>query len=461
MALKIPSFNEIASLFTKSNEGSYSLRSGLVPQYVGFTGLTQQNQDEQKLIDKGYGSNVTVYAIIKKIAQSGADIPKVLIDENDPETPIESGELYALLQNPAFTQGERLNQFDYFEYLITSLLASGNTYQHRIRVEGMGDITAAMEILPSGLVTPIAGNSYRLPVAGYQFEDKQAQLKFRAEDILQTKFVNPTTLGINSLEGLSPLQAALYSLTGSTDIQQAIAIMVKNQGIRGLISSDTNRPLKPEEAKALQGKFDKDNLGIENFAKLNLTSASINYTQMGMTADQLKVIESGVLTDRQLCNAFSVSSRLFNDPANSTFNNVKEANKSMYQNAVIPTLNKLLADINESWLNEWSLRDRKRYKLILDTSSVEALQADQKTEAEKDKIVMEGVNLILQMQTTSEAKQQLLEEEYGYSEETAALLVAPVGSTNPQLEVLKSLSPLLANNIIANFTPEQKEQLLS
>jgi len=74
---------------------------------------------------------------------------------------------------------------------------------------------------------------------------------------------------------------------------------------------------------------------------------------------------------------------------------------------------------------------------------------------------MEGVNLILQMQTTSEAKEQLLREEYGYSEETAALLVAPVGSTNPQLEVLKSLSPLLANNIIANFTPEQKEQLLS
>ena len=74
---------------------------------------------------------------------------------------------------------------------------------------------------------------------------------------------------------------------------------------------------------------------------------------------------------------------------------------------------------------------------------------------------MDGVNVILQMQTTSEAKQKLLEEEYGYSEDMAELLVAPVGSSNAQLEVLKSLSPLLANNIIANFTPEQKEGLLS
>jgi hypothetical protein len=179
-----------------------------------------------------------------------------------------------------------------------------------------------------------------------------------------------------------------------------------------------------------------------------------------MTADQLKVIESGVLTDRQLCNAFGVSSRLYNDPANSTFNNMKEANKSFYTKAVIPTLNKLLMDINNDWLSQWSERDNKRYKLILDTSGVEALQADQKTEAEKDKIVMDGVNLILQMQTTSEAKKTLLQEEYGYSEDTATALVAPVGSPNPTLETLKSLSPLLANKLIEGFTPEELRQLL-
>ena len=116
--------------------------------------------------------------------------------------------------------------------------------------------------------------------------------------------------------------------------------MVKNQGVRGIVSSQGDRVMTPKEAEQLQAKFNKDHLGVNNFAKINMTSAQIAYTQMGMTADQLKVVESGVLTDRQLCNAFKVSSRLYNDPANSTFNNMKEANKSFYTKAVIPTLNK-------------------------------------------------------------------------------------------------------------------------
>ena len=226
MALKIPSFNELKSLFSKSDNGSYSLTtgktlSGLVPQYVGFDSLNSSEQDEQKLIDKGYGSNVTVYSIIDDIAQSGADIPKVLIDEDDPETPIEEGEVFDMLQNPGIMQGQFLNQYDYFETLIIYLLAGGNIYQNRVAVPGFGDITRKLEILPSGLVTPVAGTSYRQPVQGYMFEDKQAQLKFTTDQILHTKYVNPTTLGLRSLEGLSPLQAALFSLTGSTDIQKS------------------------------------------------------------------------------------------------------------------------------------------------------------------------------------------------------------------------------------------------
>lgn len=201
--------------------------------------------------------------------------------------------------------------------------------------------------------------------------------------------------------------------------------MVKNQGIRGLISSNSDRVMKPEEAKLMQSKFDKEHLGIKNFAKTNITSASVTYTQMGLSASDLKLIESGVLTDRQLCNAFGVSSRLFNDPANSTFNNVKEARKDMYTNAVVPALNKLLEDINREWLKQWSEKDNKNYSLQLDTSSVEALQADQKEEADKDKAEMEGVNVILNMPITKEGKSVLLVDTYGYSKEKADAVSKP------------------------------------
>ena len=186
----------------------------------------------------------------------------------------------------------------------------------------------------------------------------------------------------------------------------------------------------------------------------------MGYTQIGMSSTDLKIIESGVLTDRQLCNAYSCPSVLFNDPSNSTYNNYTTALKTLYTDAVIPVCNKILADNNKDWLSQWSLRDNKKYSWQLDTSSVEALQADQKIEAEKDKIRMDGVNVILNMPISAEAKANLLQSEYGYNVEDATALIQPAGAVNATLEALKSLSPLLANKLLEGLTPEEIRNLL-
>lgn len=409
----------------KSVENFYRITDQTTSGLIGFEGFNKSNQNEQKLIDEGYGSNVTAFAIIKRIADAGADIQKDLIDENNPEEVITEGELYEILQEPGFLQGEVLTQFDYFESLITHLLASGNCYQKGQAPLGFGKEWRRMEILPSGLIYPLVDDrSYRTPIKGYQFNDKNGQpIKFEADQVIQTKYVNPTKHGLNSYEGLSPLQASLYSLTGSNDIQKAIAIMVKHQGARGIITNKGERILDPEEVDNISDRLNADIKGLQNFNNVHATSSDLDYVQIGLSANDLKIIESGVLTDRQLCNAYGVSSRLFNDPANSTFNNVKEANKSMYQNAVLPTLNKILEDINRFWLSQWSLRDNKKYKLILNTSGVEALQSDQKTEAEKDKITIEGVSVVLNMPISDEGKKQLLVDQYGFTEEKADIIV--------------------------------------
>ena len=451
-------FSDALGLKTKSVHSLYSLTDHLPIGLDVFN--TNATQSEQRLIDTGYGQNVTAYAIIKKIAQTGADIPKVLVDLNDPDEIIEDGEVFDMLQRPAIYQGETLSQYDYFEYLITFLLSSGNIYQRGRTSTGFGDIWQQMELMPSGKTTPMPGSSYLGRTQGYQFTDKTHQFIFPTQEILHTKFINPTSLGLNTLEGLSPLQAALFALTGSTDIQKAIGIMGKNQGARGVLSNKSDRTMKQEEAKLLSDKANEKLRGIKNFNKIHVTNTEMSYQQIGMSATDLKVIESGVLTDRQLCNAYSVSSRLFNDPANSTFNNVTSAEKSMYTNAIIPVLNKILQDNNFSWLGQWSLRDGKRYAQILDTSGIEALQSDQKVEAEKDKIRMDGVNVILTMTISNEAKAGLLQSEYGYSEDDANAIVAPFGSINPTLETLKSLPVLLANKLVEGLSEDEKRNLL-
>jgi hypothetical protein len=52
-----------------------------------------------------------------------------------------------------------------------------------------------------------------------------------------------------------------------------------------------------------------------------------------------------------------------------------------------------------------------------DFSNIPSLQSDLKQEAEKDKIVMDGVNVVLNMAVSTETKQLLLKENYDLSDD--------------------------------------------
>ena len=116
-----------------------------------------------------------------------------------------------------------------------------------------------------------------------------------------------------------------------------------------------------------------------------------------------------------------VDSALFNDPANQTYNNRLEAEKALYTNAIIPLSEKIsLAHTNFLVQNHFP---NEEVRMRQDFSEVEALQKDKKTEAEKDNLVIQGVNSVLELNTNQEAKQNLLIELYDFPEDQAALIV--------------------------------------
>ena len=147
-----------------------------------------------------------------------------------------------------------------------------------------------------------------------------------------------------------------------------------------------------------------------------------------MSSADLQLLEKGVINLRAMCNVFGLDSSLFNDPANKTFNNRKEAEKALYTNAVQPTLDKVEAELNRWFVP--SHYPAGNVRLRFDYSEVAALQTDQKTEAEKDKIVLDGVNVVLNMPITSEGKAALLSDVYGYSEEMVETVLAPTNENN-------------------------------
>jgi phage portal protein BeeE len=68
---------------------------------------------------------------------------------------------------------------------------------------------------------------------------------------------------------------------------------------------------------------------------------------MGMSPVDLNIIESDRMDLRSLCNVYHVPSELFNDAANKTYSNTKEAGSAVYTNAVLPALNQFRDALNQ------------------------------------------------------------------------------------------------------------------
>lgn len=412
--------------------------------------------NQQQIIDKGYAGNADLYSIVRKIATTGSTIPRDLyeINSDGEKELITSGELYDLLQQPNRLQ--TMNEF--VEEALIYLLLSGNNYVTGYKALGMSDVFREINNLPSQYVE-IESGGLADPIKAYWYKELN-NIKFDTEDVMHTKYSNPKGEGVDRLYGLSPLEAGNMALQASNNLQEADASILNNKGVSGILTNESERSFRAEEAEALNEAWRQKAAGASKFGSILTTSAKLNYLQLGMSPSDLQLIESGAIKLRTLCNLYSVPSQLFNDPEGTTFNNMSEAKKSLYTEAVIPNMDLWLQNFNNWFIASWANAEGKDYCLELNTSGVEALQTDQKTEAEKDKIRMDGVNTILNMQTTSDAKAQLLVSEYDYTKQEAEALVAPVGSPNASLETLKSLSPLLANKLVEKLTDEEVRNLI-
>jgi HK97 family phage portal protein len=403
----------------------YPLNSTAISGLIGFDSTENTIQSQQQLIDTGYGQNVTAYSIIKKIAQTGASLPIYIYttDKTGKKVKVEKGDLFETMKRPATMQGESLSQYDWMEMALTYLLTTGNLYQYGVKATGFGDLWYQLQFLPSGFTCPIVPNSYLSQPLGYSFYDMNKTVNFKFEEVLHTRFISPTTYGLNNFIGLSPLQASIYALTGSTDIQKAIAVMVKNQGVRGVLTNESDRSMTNDERIQAQSIADAKLRGLDKFNKVMVANTKMNYLQIGMSSTDLKIIESGILTDRQLSNAYSFPSVLLNDPANTSYNNYSEAVKALYSIATIPVVTKILDDLNNIWIAQWSKRDKQNYSLEVAVDEIEALQKDQKVIAEKDKINSDAIIAVLASPISQDSKKNILVFTHGLDEETAKAIV--------------------------------------
>tara|TARA_B100000085_G_C18527969_1_gene506704 strand:- start:164 stop:1699 length:1536 start_codon:yes stop_codon:yes gene_type:complete len=123
---------------------------------------------------------------------------------------------------------------------------------------------------------------------------------------------------------------------------------LQNQTSRGILMSEEG-DLNEVQAQQLKDKFRRQHQGSSHAGDVIITPKKLSWVNFGLSTSDLSLIEQYNASIKDLCNIYNVPVQLLNNTESSTYNNMKEAKKALYQNCVIPELQKIQDELNR-WL---------------------------------------------------------------------------------------------------------------
>lgn len=403
-------------------------------------------------INKGYLFNPNVYSIVSFITQKAGSIPwgvyevkndKALHSYKSANTynlntriiktkalvAIPDHELNAVFLKPNILQGWA----EFVEQVVGFKLITGNSYIHVIGPTGGVNAGSIRELwpIPSQIIRPVAGDKMQ-PVVGYKYLTSETIIP--PEQMIHLKYWTPEYFNGQNLIGLSPIRASLRLVTKSNASFDSSVGALQNQGAFGIISAEKETDLTEEQADMIERRLREKVGGPANRGKNIVTSASLKWQQMGMSPVDLNIIESDRMDLRALCNVYHVPSELFNDAANKTYSNTKEAGSAVYTNAVLPALNQF-----RDALNQFILPRYPGIYVDYDASMISELQDD------------------LQLMTTALAGAWWITPE-----ERRDIMNFPADDTNPLLKdywIPAGLVPMSASTVTDQQLEEEEKKL--
>ena len=361
------------NLVSKSAQKTHVDFNKAIYNYLGDT-LVWNPENDDTYIDKGYRYNATIYSIINLITKSATNIPFQVYEvqkSNDLKRykALTSGEFNSntvlqakMLQKKALVELEdtelhqlldRPNPAQGYNAWIQEIIAFGKLTGNRY-IYGIGPETGAgvgkfkeLYVLPSQKVEINSGGIME-PVKEYTLS-YNGTYRIAADEICHIKDTNLYYDGTGShLYGMSPLKAGLRVMDANNQALTTGVKYLQNQTARGILMSEEG-DLNEVQAKQLKDKFRQQYQGSDNAGDVIITPKKLSWVNFGLNASDLSLIEQYNGTIKDLCNIYNVPVQLLNNTESTTYNNMKEAKKALYQNAVIPELNKIRDELNR-WL---------------------------------------------------------------------------------------------------------------
>lgn len=310
-------------------------------QIIGDWTRGKQYYDLQELLE-AYETNPLVFEVIDNIDQAVSKIPLKVKTSKGIDLP--QSKILELL--PLKLRSK----------LVASVETCGNGFlyfREAVGFEGTG-FGVEVDFWVASAVT-ITTNTATGQVVKYEYQprDKSTVITVKGDDLKKVLHVRNTVITNNLLPnvGMSKLQPMKDVVESSKEKFTADTAMVKNGGVKGIISNESEIPLLEPDRKKQQAIFDSNTSGSDKFGGVYVTANKVRFTKLGASSEDLKILDGITENLRRLASAYHLSSVLFNDVANSKFDNMEEAIKQAYINCYIPTAEKIYIPVFE-WLSE-------------------------------------------------------------------------------------------------------------
>ena len=350
-----------------------------------------------ELATDGYQENAIVYRCINEIANNASRV-KINLFRGDQE--IDNHPILDLIYNPSPT----MSQVEFFQAAFSYLLISGNNYMLSVS----GDRTPPTELynLRPDRMQIRTGNrsmpdAYDYVIGGNVIESYLVDQATGGSKIKHIKLFNP----LDDYYGMSPIQACSVDIDQHNLANKHNVNLLQN-GARpsGAVifkpKDETGGHVQLTDVQRSQLVNDINHRfsGTGNAGKPMLLEGDFDWKEMGLSPKDMDFIQLKNMSAKDIALVFGVPSQLIGIPDSQTYSNFAEAKLALYNETIIPLLDRFQGDLNE-WLTPMF---GEGLELRYDIDSIPAM-------AEQRKRVFESVVTGVQngILTRNEAREQL------------------------------------------------------
>ena len=334
-------------LFDRFRKQTEQIQTKEAPRVMFNKIQAYQGKNNRKYKDyakEGYQENAIVYKCVSMIANNASAVKmKVFAGDNE----LENHPLISLLERPNPLQ----SGVEYFHSLISYLLISGNSYMIKDK-----DISAPTELylLRPDRIHIKTGTSMIPEAYQYKIDNK----------VINSYEVNPLT-GYSQLKhiklwnplddfyGLSPIVASAYNIDQHNMAGLHNVALLKNGCTPSAMlkfqpkdETGASATLTDDQRAMLLQDLETRFSSSTNAGRPMLLEGDFDYVQMGLNPKDMDFLELMNMSAREIALCFGVPAQLVGI-ADQTYANVAEARLSLYEETIIPLLNRLESDLNE------------------------------------------------------------------------------------------------------------------